>query len=69
MCLCLLLLQRIQGLSHCVKLRKLYLYQNCIARVEGLAGLDELTTLWLNSNKITSLEVGGAGWAEVGGVG
>lgn len=72
--------QRVEGLSQCLKLRKLYLYQNYITSVQGLAGLDQLSTLWLNSNKIVDIEVGGAGqvgwgrsrWAgqgKVGGVG
>ena len=65
-------MQRVEGLSQCLKLRKLYLYQNHITSVQGLAGLDQLSTLWLNSNEIADIEVGGAsrvGWGKSSWVG
>lgn len=36
--------------------------------MQGLAGLDELSTLWLNSNKIAYIEVGRWGRERWGGL-
>ena len=48
---------RIEGLSGCPRLQRVWLYGNKISRMEGLQPVGELKELWLQQNKIS--RVGG----------
>lgn len=44
-------------MRYCKDLTELYLYSNQISVIEGLEGLTKLTKLWLNGNRITTIQV------------
>lgn len=48
-------IERIEGLSGCPKLQKLWLMENRISKIEGLAACTGLQELYLYSNRITSI--------------
>lgn len=51
-------LQEISGLQTCNQLERLYLYDNQIQEIKNLELQVNLTTLWLNNNCITKIQVG-----------
>lgn len=49
-------IEKIDGLSGCPKLQKLWLMENRIAKIEGLEGCTGLRELYLYSNRISRIE-------------
>ena len=47
---------KIQALEACEKVRVLYLFDNCIRRIENLGFARSLTHLYLQNNQITKIE-------------
>ena len=47
---------KIQALEACEKVRVLYLFDNCIRRIENLSFARSLTHLYLQNNQITKIE-------------
>ena len=39
------------------KLKKLFLYNNKIKKIENISHLEQLSVLWLNNNNIIAIEV------------
>jgi Leucine-rich repeat (LRR) protein len=69
-------IERIEGLSVCAKLQKLWLLENRISKIEGLEACTGLQELYLYSNRISSitgldhltgLKVGSNSWAARNG--
>lgn len=52
-----LFLKEISGLQTCIRLQKLYLYDNKISKIENLEKLENLKVLWLSNNCIALVEV------------
>jgi Leucine-rich repeat (LRR) protein len=48
-------IERIEGLSGCPKLQKLWLMENRISKIEGLEACTGLQELYLYSNRISSI--------------
>ena len=51
-------MQVIEDLEGCHNLTHLLLYTNKICRIEGINHLKRLQRLWLNGNRLTTIEVG-----------
>ena len=55
--MCSFYIKVIENLDENGNLRRLYLYENQIERIENIGHLTGLELLWLNGNKITKIEV------------
>ena len=51
-----LMISNLEGLQYCINLRKLYLNDNQVRRIDVLSGLANLTHLHLNNNQIVDIE-------------
>lgn len=49
--------QEISGLQKCLRLKKLYLYDNHISEIKNLKLQVDLEVLWLNNNCISQIQV------------
>ena len=50
-------LQAISGLNGRKKLKKLFLHDNKVTKIENISHLEQLNVLWLDNNNIIAIEV------------